>query len=201
MIIEKKCVRGFTLLLIAIISFYSIAKAENVTLSKKGASEADQGVASGKIVGTVKDSSGNPLLEAGIEAVEAGKKGMPEARGGFTLSYTNGKYALELPPGTYKLKATFPNYETTIIKEVKVEAGKIISLDIILSQALVEIDEMKVVAKAKGNTEIVQLLRRKTASNIMDNISAETIAKMPDSDVAGILTRMPGVSISEGKYL
>jgi outer membrane receptor protein involved in Fe transport len=201
MITKKKCVRGFTLLFIAIISFHSIAKGENAVLSKEITSETDQGMTSGKIIGTVKDSSGNLLVEAGIEAVEADKKGTPEARGGFTLSYTNGKYVLELPPGTYELKATFPNYETTIIKEVKVKAGKTISLDIILSQALVEIDEMKVVAKAKKGTEMVQLLRRKTASNIMDNISAETIAKIPDSDVAGILARMPGVSMDQGKYL
>jgi len=178
-----------------------LMSASLILRAEKGESQEGTGNTYGKIVGTVSDSSGSPLVEAGIEAVEASTKGTPEGRGIFTLSYANGKYVLEVPPGVYQLKASFPKFETTTISQVKVTAGETTPLDITLSEALVEIDEMKVVGRAKRETEMVQLLRRKTASNIMDNMSAEMISKIPDSDVAGLLTRMPGVTISEGKYL
>ena len=72
---------------------------------------------------------------------------------------------MELPPGTYELKVTFPNYETKSIRDVAVQAGEVVTLNINLSPTLVEIDDMKVVGKAKKDTEMVQLLRRKAASN------------------------------------
>jgi len=44
-------------------------------------------------------------------------------------------------------------------------------------------------------------MKRRVASNILDNISAESISKIPESDVAGILTRMPGITINDGKFM
>jgi len=201
----------FTLLLIGIIptfclilgeTFASPQEEESTDLYEKGEPQVSKHETTGKIVGTIRDSGdGHPLVEAGIEAIEVSEKGFPHARGHFALSYTNGSYVVELPPGTYELKVSFPHYETKVIQKVEVQTDEITSLDIALDPTLVEISEMRVSAKAKGETELVQLLRRKTAANIMDNIAAETIAKLPESDVAGILTRMPGVSLDQGKFM
>ena len=192
----------FLLMTTRTVRFLSVLILVSTSLAFSAQNGASQEVtATGKIAGTVRDSSGNPLVEAGIEAVEEGTINTPAGGGIFTLSYANGKYVLEVPPGVYRLRVSFPKYETTTISRVTVAAGETTPLNIVLSEVLVEIDEMKVVARAKRETETVQLLRRKTATNIMDNMSAEIIAKTPDSDVAGLLTRMPGVTISEGKYL
>jgi len=58
-----------------------------------------------------------------------------------------------------------------------------------------------VVTKAKRATAVAALAIQKESKNIMDVMSAETIVKLPESDVAGILTRMPGVTIEQGKYM
>jgi len=84
---------------------------------------------------------------------------------------------------------------------VTVEAGTTITLDLALDSEVFEIDEMEVVEKALDNSEMFQLLKRKTTPVIADSIAAETIAKIPESDVAGILTRVPGVVLDQGKFM
>ncbi len=166
--------------------------------------EADTGAAGGtalgKITGTILDKGEQkPLLEAGVEAIdESAPAGTP---GTFGLTNSRGFFMMEVGPGVYTLRVTYPNYQPRIIKGVTVESGKTVTRKITIEPSLVEIDEMRVVAKPKGDVELVQLMKRKAASNILDNISAESISKIPESDVAGILTRMPGVTIHEGKYL
>ena len=99
---------------------------------------------------------------------------------------------LEIPAGTYTLTATYSGYEAGVQDMVTVEAGKTLTLDFALESEVFEIDEMEVVEKALDNSEMFQLLKRKTTPVIADSIAAETIAKIPESDVAGILTRIPG---------
>ncbi len=154
----------------------------------------------GKITGTITESEENrTLTEAGVEAINVkAQAGVP---GTFALTNKEGFFVLELAPGTYTLRVTYPNYEAKDIKGVIVEAGETTDLKVVISPSLVEIDEMRVVAKPRGEVELVQLMKRRVASNILDNISAETISKIPESDVAGILTRMPGVTIYQGKFL
>ncbi len=151
----------------------------------------------GTITGTVVEAAdGKPLSEAGIEAVS-----VDGGRPMFALTNSEGFFVFELAPGVYNLKITYPNFETKYVKGVSVSAGAANDQKIRISPAPVEIDEMRVVAKPRGDVELVQLMKRRTAANIMDNISAETISKIPESDVAGILSRMPGVTINDGKFM
>jgi outer membrane receptor for ferrienterochelin and colicin len=156
----------------------------------------------GKIGGTVTDASdGQLLVEARVEAVEPGGAAAAGLKKGFSLTYSNGRYLLELPAGTYKLTATYPGYEARVLDAVTVEAGKTITIDIALQPEVFEIDEMEVVEKAINTSEMFQLLKRKTTPTITDSIAAETITKIPESDVAGILTRIPGVVLDQGKFM
>jgi len=165
-----------------------------LTVAAAQASEA------GKISGKVFDKgSQKPLMEAGVELID--EKAPAGAPGKFGLTNSQGFFILTVNPGTYTLRVTYPNYQAATVKGVIIEAGKTVSRNVSIEPALVEIDEMRVVARPRGDVELVQLMKRKAASNIMDNISAETISKIPESDVAGILTRMPGVTIHDGKYL
>jgi len=158
--------------------------------------------ATGKIAGMVTDASdGHPLIEARVEAAETGSAETAGINKGFSLTFSNGRYLMELPPGVYKLTATYSGYEAGVQDMVTVEAGKTLTLDFALDSEVFEIDEMEVVEKALDNSEMFQLLKRKTTPVIADNIAAETIAKIPESDVAGILTRVPGVVLDQGKFM
>jgi TonB-dependent receptor len=156
----------------------------------------------GKIIGTVVNEKGKPVGGARVEVEEITQQTAPGDARISVMADKNGGYSLNLPPGTYKLIITAPGLETKIVDGVTVTAEAVRTANAtLLSAATVQIEEMKVVGKAKKASELIALSRRKSMSNVMDSMSAETIVKIPESDVAGILTRMPGVVLDQGKYM
>jgi outer membrane receptor protein involved in Fe transport len=148
----------------------------------------------GFVTGIIVDkATAEPLIEAGIEVVGAGKK---------TFTDIDGKYRLELPEGTYEVRAFYPQYQGQRIQNVVVKAGKGTQLDLTLSQkAEQEIEVVEVVVEPDRASEATQLLIRKKAAAVTDNVSAEVIAKQPDSDVAAIVERAPGVTVVDDKFV
>ena len=72
----------------------------------------DKGVITGIIVD---GKTGEPLIEAGVEVVETGKK---------VFTDIDGKYRIELPPGKYEIRAFYPQYQGQRVKNVVVTPGK-----------------------------------------------------------------------------
>jgi len=168
--------------------------------SRLAASEEEAGKEGGRIRGTVVAAeTQSPLADAGVEATPASAP--KDAKGYFSLTNKDGFFVLELPTGTYKVTATYPGGASKTLTNIQVQQGKTTQLTISIPTSVVEIEELRVVAKPKADSEMVNLMKRKIASGIMDNISAESIKKIPESDVAGILTRMPGVVMDQGKYM
>jgi len=156
----------------------------------------------GKIIGTVTDGRGKPVANARIEAHDVAAGSHEETAGQVFTADKNGGYSIDLPPGTYRLKITAPMLETKILDSIAVVPDKVKAQNVSMaSPATVQIEEMKVVGKAKQASAIVALARQKASKNIMDVLAADTIVKLPESDVAGILTRMPRVVMEQGKYM
>lgn len=148
----------------------------------------------GFITGIIIDKeTAEPLIEAGIEVVGAEKK---------TFTDLDGKYRLELPEGTYEIRTFYPLYQGQRVQNVSVKAGKATQLDLTLSpKAEQEIQVVEVVVEPDKASEATQLLIRKKASAVTDSVSAETIAKQPDSDVAAIVERAPGITVVDDKFV
>ncbi|MDY6972188.1 MAG: TonB-dependent receptor [Thermodesulfobacteriota bacterium] len=159
----------------------------------------EPGGSTGRLTGKIIDKfSGTELVEAGVEAK---KVGQPDGTGEFTLTDINGKYSIELPPGAYDILVTYPRYQTQVIKETRIKSGDIARVNVALAPVTVEIDEMKIVERADRAAEEFQLVLRRKSSNIVDNIGAEMITKLPDGDAGGLLTRVAGISMTEGKFM
>src|SRR5215470_3373949 len=72
----------------------------------------------GTIVGTVLDkTTGDPLIQAGVEVVGQGKRVETDMDGHFTLT---------LPPGTYQLRVSAPLYQPVRLEGVKVKANQVL---------------------------------------------------------------------------
>ena len=157
----------------------------------------------GQITGTVTSTKGDPIRGALVEAYAQKGRILQDKPSAFAFSDQKGKYLLDLPVGTYTLKIKAPKFrERELGKVIMHPAGEANIPIKLLADVPILIDEMKVVAKIiKKTSEKVQLAERKAATNVVDNIGAETIAKTPESDVAGIITRMPGVILDQGKYM
>ncbi len=119
-----------------------------------------------------------------------------------TITDLDGKFSLNVSPGTHNLVVSYISYQTTTIKEVMVKPGEVAILnDIGLEEASVELSEVIVTAKEVRNTENALLTIKMKSANVLDGISATNLRKIGDSDAASSMKRIPGVSVEGGKYV
>ncbi len=148
----------------------------------------------GKIAGVVIDQfNAMTLPMAPIEVVETG-----------ALSYTelDGRYSLEVPPGTYRLKVTFAGYQEQVVT-VTVAAGQTVTLDIPITMERFS-EEVTVTAEAETPqlfTAEAQLIERRKATVISDNLAAEDMRKNADSSAASAMQRVTGLTVVDGQYV
>jgi outer membrane receptor protein involved in Fe transport len=147
----------------------------------------------GIITGVIVDSkTGEPLIDAGVEVLEIGKKAFTDV---------DGKFNITLPPGKYEIRVFYPQYQGQRVKDITVTPGKPARVDLSLAPKEADIQVVEVVVEAVKATEATQLLIRKKAPAVTDSVSAETIAKQPDSDIASVVERAPGITIVDDKFV
>ncbi len=144
--------------------------------------------------GTVYDSSNGDLLP-GVAVVVAGT-----VIG--TTTDLDGKFNLKLDPGTYNLHLSFISYEVYKIESLAVPAGQVVVLeDIQMKEEGFILSEVTVAAKEIRNTDNSLIAMKRNSVNMIDGISSSSFKKIGDSDAASSMKRVPGVSISDGKYI
>ncbi len=148
----------------------------------------------GKVIGTVIDEyNGMTLPMCPVEVV-----------GTEIVAFTemDGKYVLELEPGSYEIKVTFPAYEEKVVA-VEVVAGEAQTVDIVLG--LVRFREEVLVTAEAATPELftseAQMVERKKASVIADNLAREEMTKNADSSAASAVQRVTGLSVVDNQYV
>lgn len=116
-----------------------------------------------------------------------------------TNSDFDGKYTLELDPGTYTLVFSYVGYATQEITEVVVEAGQVVTLDVTLKTN--SLDTVVITTSVKRNTENAVLNLQKKSVVVLDGLSAQAIKSTGASNLASAVKSVPGVSIEGGKYV
>ena len=145
-----------------------------------------QGIISGSVLDVV---TGDPVIDAGVELVGRKKS---------TRTDLDGKFSFKVPPGDYEVRIFAPGYQGARITKITVKPNQTTLADTTLApegQAGVEVVE--VVARADRAAEATQILTRQKAEAVQETISAETIAKSPDSDAAEVVTRVPAVTVKD----
>lgn len=164
-----------------------------VCLLQGGASAQDAATAT--VTGRILDgSTGRPIIGASVAPVEESA----------TVARTDldGKFTLTLPPGTYQLRLSAPLYEAKVLQNVVLTSGKTERISASLTPKVdTTVEIVEVVADVTASTEATQLLKRRMAPTVSDNLGAETIAKSPDSDAAEVVTRVPAVTIKDDKFV
>lgn len=118
-----------------------------------------------------------------------------------TITDFDGNYNLKLDAGTYTISVSYVSFETQTFENTPINEGEATILNATLSEATTELDEVVVTARARQRTEsAMQVMKRKSAL-VMDGISAQHISRLGDSDAAGALKRVTGVTVQEGKYV
>ncbi len=106
-----------------------------------------------------------------------------------------------LKPGTYTLVVSSITYKTQNIADVVVESGKKTTLEITLAEDVAELEEVIVTARKEISTDLNLLKSIKESKLVVSGISAEQIAKLPDSDAAQIAQRVPGITIVDSRFV
>ena len=129
--------------------------------------------------------------------------GVPvEAVGTGQVAYTDldGRYRLELPPGTYDIRIVMAGYAETSVT-VEVQAGQLATVQVALGSNVFA-EELVVTAptlEADSSTAAAQMMMRMRAPSVQDNIGAIEMSANNDSNAADAMQRVTGVSVVEGQ--
>lgn len=174
------CIISTNLFLPALTGFSSV-KAKNIYTQEKKKI--------GKLIGLVVNlSTGEVLSNVTVEIINTGQT---------INSDLDGNFSLDLEPGTYQIRAALSNFLETQ-KEITIIAGETATLDLVLTQ---EGASEVVEVTANTNSNISLLEERRTGLAIADLVSRAEISKDSSSEVAGVLQKVPGVSVVGNKFV
>ncbi|MBS3738803.1 MAG: TonB-dependent receptor [Psychroflexus sp.] len=147
----------------------------------------------GKIQGTIQDGELNDILPFANVIIKDTDKG--------TTSDFEGKYSIEIEPGTYTVEFSYVGYQTVEISEVIVKDNEVTVVNITLNATANNLEEITITTTARRNTEQSVLNLQKKSIKVMDGLSSEGIKRTGASNVASAVKRIPGVSVQGGKYV
>lgn len=116
-----------------------------------------------------------------------------------TTSDFDGKYTIDLEPGTYTIVFSFVGYNTQEINDVVIKSGEVTTIDVTLETN--SLDTVIVTTSVKKNTENAVLNLQKKSVTLLDGLSAQSIKSSGAGNVAAAVKSVPGVSIQGGKYV
>ena len=146
----------------------------------------------GDIVGVVNDPALQRFLGGATVTTDQGKRRAVTDRWG--------RYSFRgLPAGEYTVEADASGFERQSVGVTVPETGEV-ALDITLTSAYLD----EIVVKGRRVSQLLALQRKRTAVSILDAVSADTVGKLPDFNVAEAIQRLPGLSVEldqgEGRY-
>jgi len=131
----------------------------------------------GVICGNVSDAKLNePLIGASVVISGTTTGVVTDLDGNFRIE--------NVTPGTYAVSVSYVSYQTQVIPSVKVVARQEAVVNVKLSDADLQLQNVVVVAQRKLGTEMAVLNTVRNSLPVMNGISSQQIAKTQDSDAA-----------------
>lgn len=150
--------------------------------------------AAGRIVGRILDATtGNGLSAVTVQVVGTHAGAMSGLDGRFIIN--------NVPPGKVTLRVTSLGYATKSVSDIDVDAGRAVEQNISLETEAVAVDAIEVTAAAERGSVNRALDQQRMATGIVNAVTAEQIARSPDSDAAAAVQRVSGVTVQDNKYV
>ncbi len=119
-----------------------------------------------------------------------------------TTTDIDGKFSIDVDPGVYTLQFSFIGYDTKEITDINVILGNEDNyIEVTLMPSSNELETVVITTTAKRNSESSILSIQRNSVNLVDGLSIQAIKKIGDSDLAGAIKRVPGISVQGGKYV
>lgn len=147
----------------------------------------------GQIEGKVTDDqTGEELIGAAVMIQGTGIGTVTDLEGNFLLS--------NIQQGSYNVLVSYLSYDDQII-QAEVTDGGIYNVHFKLEPTNFGLGTVTVVGKQKTNTELSMISSIKSSNLIVSGISAQQIAKTQDSDAADVIKRIPGITVTDGRFM
>lgn len=132
----------------------------------------------GKLAGTVSDAeTGDPIPGANVIVEETTIGATTNAEGQYTI--------LNIPPGTYNVRATFVGYADQIQQGVNVDIDLTTELNFELQEATEQLDEVTVQAQE-------EVVKPDVSANVI-NLSSEDYSNLPVNSIETLIGLQAGV--------
>lgn len=112
----------------------------------------------------------------------------------------DGKFVLNVKPGTYNIVFSYVSYQKKTVNGVVVKEKETTVLNASLDDAAQELKEVVVQAEARRETAAALLLEQKKSTSISDGVSADLIKKSGDATTSDVMKRVSGTSIQDNKF-
>ncbi|MEK6688781.1 MAG: carboxypeptidase regulatory-like domain-containing protein, partial [Gemmatimonadota bacterium] len=147
-----------------------------------------------RIQGRVLESgSGEPIAGATIEVAGTVLS---------ALSAVDGRFLLDgVPPGEVTLRVRLVGFQPKTMTGLSVSAGTVLRQDLTLAASAVQLDELTVTAEAEQGSLDQALNKQRNSNHVMNAVSAEQIARTPDSDAGQAIQRVSGVTLRDRKFV
>jgi hypothetical protein len=148
----------------------------------------------GRIVGRVVDANSGQ----GISDVQVRVEGTTLG----ALSGVDGRFTVGgVPAGPASLAVRRIGFQAKTVTGVSVAAGRAVEQNVALAAATVQLAAVSVTASAERGSVNAALNQQRNAVGVVSAVSAEQIARSPDSDAAQAVQRVSGVTVQEGRYV
>lgn len=107
----------------------------------------------------------------------------------------------QIQPGKYNLLVSFISFKTARLEGVSVEEGKITSVNLSLEEDADELGEVVVTAARETSTQMAVISEIKKSLNVVSGISSEQMRLSQDRDAAQAMSRVPGVTIIDNRFV
>jgi TonB-dependent receptor len=113
----------------------------------------------------------------------------------------DGRYRLELDPGTYDIRFWAEVHQAQMVKHVTVELGTVAQLDADLEPDDSAVDVVEVETTAERQAVEGQIIMRQKAAAVGDSVGRAEIAKTPDRNAAQSAQRVVGATIVGDRFV
>jgi TonB-dependent receptor len=147
-----------------------------------------------RVTGVVRDES-NAITLPGIPVEVLGD--------GTVYTDVDGRYVLDLIPGSYELKISMEGYQDRIITLDVAAGARNLTADVGLQMQKFA-ETVTVTARAIDavtSSQEMQLIERKNAPVITDNVGAQEMKENGDSDAAAAMSRVTGLSVVDNQFV
>lgn len=147
-----------------------------------------------RVIGVVRDET-NAIALPGVPV---------EVVGTPQIVYTDvdGRYVLQLPTGIHQIKVALEGYQEKLLNlQVGSDRTQTADVSLIMARFAESVTVTARAVDATSSSAEAQLLERRSASVITDNMGSQEMKSNGDSDAAAAMSRVTGLSVVDGQYI